>query len=259
MKSRYACRVAFRNQTECPKMLAGVLRPAASSIRYHSRSLHRPRDLRKIRLNMEPRPLSYGQGPMVWVDCEMTGLDADKDKILEIAVIITNGNLDLVDEGIEYIIRTDKAILDGMDEWCTKQHGQSGLTQACLDSPHSHEEVSKAVLDYIKKWVPQRRVGILAGSSVHADRAFLAKHMPEITDWLHYRSLCLFLKHIIYDDVRLVDVSSVKELSRRWYPQLGIPKLTESNHRALDDIRGSIKELEWYRRNIFIQPAPKSD
>ncbi|KAJ7039068.1 ribonuclease H-like domain-containing protein [Mycena alexandri] len=188
------------------------------------------------------RPLSYGDGPMIWVDCEMTGLDPDKDKILEIAVLITNGNLELVDEGIEFIIRTDKKALDGMDEWCTKQHGQSGLTQACLDSPHSHEAVSKAVVEYIKKWVPQRRVGILAGNSVHADRMFLAKHMPEITEWLHYR---------------IIDVSSVKELSRRWYPQLGIPKLAESNHRALDDIRGSIRELEWYRRNIFIPLTPK--
>ncbi|KAJ7125076.1 ribonuclease H-like domain-containing protein [Mycena epipterygia] len=192
---------------------------------------------------MAARQLSYADGPMIWVDCEMTGLDPDKDKILEIAVLITNGNLELVDEGIEFVIRTDKASLDRMDEWCTTQHGQSGLTQACLSSTHSHEEVSKAVLDYIKKWVPQRRVGILAGNSVHADRAFLVKYMPEITEWLHYR---------------IIDVSSVKELSRRWYPHLGIPKLAESNHRALDDIRGSIKELQWYRRNIFIpvQPAP---
>ncbi|KAJ7818211.1 ribonuclease H-like protein [Mycena olivaceomarginata] len=216
---------------------------AASSV-HRSRSLHirNVRSLRNIRL-MDYKPLSYGDGPMVWVDCEMTGLDPDKDKILEIAVLITNGNLDLVDEGIEFIIRTDKATLDRMDEWCTKQHGQSGLTQACLDSPHSHEDVTKAVAEYIKKWIPQRRVGILAGNSVHADRAFLVKHMPSITDWLHYR---------------IIDVSSVKELSRRWYPQLGIPKLAESNHRALDDIRGSIKELEWYRRNIFIQPTPKN-
>ncbi|KAJ7287244.1 ribonuclease H-like protein [Mycena rebaudengoi] len=194
---------------------------------------------RSRRQKMSQRPLSFGDGPLIWVDCEMTGLDPDKDKILEIAVLITNGNLELVDEGIEYIIRTDKASLDGMDEWCTKQHGQSGLTLACLKSPHSHEAVSKAVLEYIKKWVPSRRTGVLAGNSVHADRAFLAKHMPDITDWLHYR---------------IVDVSSVKELSRRWYPQLGIPKLSESNHRALDDIRGSIKELEWYRRHIFIPP-----
>ncbi|KAK7057521.1 exonuclease domain-containing protein, partial [Favolaschia claudopus] len=209
-----------------------------------SRRLHLVplRTLRKIRIEtMESKPLSYSNGPMVWIDCEMTGLDPDKDKILEIAVLITNGNLDLVDDGVEFIIRTDKVALDGMDEWCTKQHGQSGLTKACLESPHSHEDVSKAVLDYIKKWIPQRRVGVLAGNSVHADRQFLVKHMPEITEWLHYR----------------IDVSSIKELSRRWYPHLGIPKLAESNHRALDDIRGSIKELEWYRQNIFIQPPPK--
>ncbi|KAJ6589809.1 ribonuclease H-like domain-containing protein [Mycena vulgaris] len=193
-------------------------------------------------MNTNPRQLSYGDGPMVWIDCEMTGLNPDKDKILEIAVLITNGNLDLVDEGIEFIIRTEKASLDGMDDWCTKQHGQSGLTQACLTSTHSHEEVSEAVLNYIKKWVPQRRTGILAGNSVHADRSFLVKHMPEVMEWLHYR---------------IIDVSSVKELSRRWYPQLGIPKLAESNHRALDDIRGSIKELQWYRRNIFIPPIQR--
>ncbi|KAJ7072636.1 oligoribonuclease [Mycena amicta] len=189
------------------------------------------------------KPLSYSDGPIVWVDCEMTGLNIEKDRILEIAVVITNGNLDVVDPGLDFIVRTDKASLDAMDEWCTKQHGHSGLTQACLDSPHSLEEVTTAVVAYIKKWVPQRRVGVLAGNSVHADRTFLVKHMPEIIEWLHYR---------------IIDVSSVKELSRRWYPELGIPKLKESNHRALDDIRGSIEELKWYRRNVFKQPATKS-
>nr|GAT57829.1 predicted protein [Mycena chlorophos] len=185
-------------------------------------------------------PLSYLDGPMIWVDCEMTGLNLEKDKILEIAVIITDGQLEPVDDGIEFIIQTPKESLDAMDEWCTKQHGHSGLTQACLDSPYSHEEVTKRVLAYIKKWVPQRRVGVLAGNSVHADRGFLVKQMPEVVEWLHYR---------------IIDVSSIKELSRRWYPELGIPKLKESNHRALDDIRGSIEELKWYRRNVFKQPA----
>ncbi|KAF7321594.1 Exonuclease domain-containing protein [Mycena kentingensis (nom. inval.)] len=143
---------------------------------------------------MSTRPLSYADGPIVWIDCEMTGLNVDKDKILEIAVIITNAQLEPVEKGIEYIIKTDKASLDAMDEWCTKQHGESGLTQACLDSPHTHEEVSKAVAGYIKKWVPQRRVGVLAGNSVHADRTFLVKHMPEIIEWLHYRIIgCVLL------------------------------------------------------------------
>ncbi|GLB37755.1 putative ribonuclease H-like protein [Lyophyllum shimeji] len=185
------------------------------------------------------KPLDFNAGPLVWVDCEMTGLDPRTDKILEIAVLITNGNLELVDEGLQFVIRTDKAILDRMGEWCTKQHGQSGLTQACLNSPYSREYVSNAVLAYIKKWIPEQRVGVLAGNSVHADRSFLAVEMPEVIDWLHYR---------------IVDVSSIKELSRRWYPQLPVPRLSENTHRALDDIRGSIKELQWYRDNIFVSP-----
>ncbi|KAG5639480.1 hypothetical protein H0H81_001602 [Sphagnurus paluster] len=154
------------------------------------------------------KPLDFNDGPLVWVDCEMTGLDPRKDKILEIAVLITNGNLEIVDEGIQFVIRTDKAVLDGMGAWCTKQHAQvssflktggsdfihnvrtqSGLTRACLTSPFSHEYVSRAVLDYIKKWIPQQRVGVLAGNSIHADRSFLVEEMPAVIDWLHYRSV----------------------------------------------------------------------
>ncbi|KAF4621339.1 hypothetical protein D9613_000840 [Agrocybe pediades] len=184
--------------------------------------------------------MDFNDGPLVWIDCEMTGLDYKKDKIIEIAVLITNGTLDLVDEGIEYVIKTDKKYLDGMDEWCTEQHGRSGLTQSCLESPYTHEFVSEKVLEYIKKWIPQERIGVLAGSSVYADRMFLAEGMPQVTDWLHYR---------------IVDVSSIKELSRRWYGRRGIPPKSESNHRALDDIKGSIQELKWYRENIFVPPA----
>jgi len=183
------------------------------------------------------KPLAYADGPLIWIDCEMTGLNPRTDKILEIAVLITNANLEIVDEGIEFVIHTEQEYLDRMDEWCTTQHGKSGLTQACQTSPYSREYVEKAVVEYIKKWVPQRRVGVLAGNSVHADRAFLVEEMPEIMEWLHYR---------------IVDVSSIKELSRRWYPHLGLPKLSESNHRALDDIKGSIEELQWYRQNIFV-------
>ncbi|KAK7045627.1 Phosphatidylinositol 3,4,5-trisphosphate-dependent Rac exchanger 2 protein [Paramarasmius palmivorus] len=133
------------------------------------------------------RQLTLADGPMVWIDCEMTGLDPDEDKIMEIAVLITNGNLELVDEGIEYIVRVDKRQLDRMGEWCTKQHGESGLTEACLSSPFTKEQVAKKVLAYIKKWIPQQRAGVLAGNSIHMDRVFLAKEMPEIIDWLHYR------------------------------------------------------------------------
>ncbi|THH01340.1 hypothetical protein EW026_g1347 [Hermanssonia centrifuga] len=192
------------------------------------------------------KPLELSSGPLVWIDCEMTGLNPKTDKILEIAVLITNGNLDLVDPGLQFVINTEKAVLDRMDEWCTNQHGKSGLTQACLSSTHSTEFVSKQVLDYIKKWVPEQRVAVLAGNSVHADRAFLAEEMPQVLDWLHYR---------------IVDVSSIKELCRRWFPTRLPPKHIFVNdgavsHRALDDIRGSIRELQWYRRNIFTTPDP---
>ncbi|KAG2043768.1 ribonuclease H-like domain-containing protein [Suillus americanus] len=196
-------------------------------------------------LGMSPQtPLDFNSGPMVWIDCEMTGLDPRKDKIMEIAVLITNGDLELVDEqGIQFVVRTDEAVLNSMDEWCRTQHGKSGLTQACMTSPHTREYVAKVVLEYIKKWVPQKRTAVLAGNSVHADRSFLVEEMPEVIDWLHYR---------------IVDVSSIKELCRRWYPDNQVPRDTfAGKHRALDDITDSIQELSWYRQNIFVQPVSR--
>ncbi|KZT23530.1 ribonuclease H-like protein [Neolentinus lepideus HHB14362 ss-1] len=178
------------------------------------------------------------QNPLVWIDCEMTGLNYKRDKIMEIAVLITGGDLEIVDEGIEYVIKVDKEYLDQMDAWCTKQHGSSGLTQACLESPHTTEFVAGEVLDYVKKWVPEPRTAVLAGNSVHADRAFLVEEMPEVVDYLHYRS---------------------SELCRRWYPSLPRPDLKiESKHRALDDIQGSIKELRYYRDSVFISPESRT-
>ncbi|KAI6046441.1 ribonuclease H-like domain-containing protein [Pisolithus marmoratus] len=181
-----------------------------------------------------PAPLNFQAGPIVWVDCEMTGLDPKKDKLLEIAVLITNGNLELVDDGLQFVIKADKSALDNMDEWCKTHHGQSGLTEACLASPYTKDYVSDAVLQYIKRWVPERRTGVLAGSSVHVDRTFLSVEMPDVVDWLHYRY----------------------ELCRRWYPNLELPKSSSggSHSRALDDIKCSMKELTWYRENIFRKP-----
>ncbi|RSH86910.1 uncharacterized protein EHS24_005188 [Apiotrichum porosum] len=182
--------------------------------------------------------LTYNDGPMVWVDCEMTGLDTNTDRIIEIAVIITDGHLRPVDEGVEWVIHTPKEVLDEMGEWCTEQHGKSGLTQACIDSPHSYEDVAAKVLEYIKRWIPEKGAGLLAGSSVHADMRFLLIGMPEV------------MKHLSY---RIVDCSS--ELARRWYPNLikqeRAARPYESAHRALDDIRASIRELEFYQKNIF--------
>ncbi|TFK85132.1 oligoribonuclease [Polyporus arcularius HHB13444] len=190
---------------------------------------------------MERKTLDWAAGPLVWIDCEMTGLNPRKDKLLEIAVLITDGNLEVVDKGISYIIRTEKELLDGMDDWCRSTHGASGLTKACIKSPHSKDFVAQEVLSYIKKWVPREKTAVLAGNSVHMDRAFLVEEMPEVVNWLHYR---------------IVDVSSIKELARRWY--VTVPPSsphTEPAHRALDDIQGSIRELEWYRKNLFLPPS----
>ncbi|KAK2463145.1 hypothetical protein APHAL10511_004800 [Amanita phalloides] len=175
--------------------------------------------------------------PLVWVDCEMTGLDPRKDKLLEIAVIITNGDLERVDSGINLIIHHEKNVLDNMDSWCINQHGKSGLTQACLESPHTAEDVTSQVLSYIKQRIPERRVAYLTGNSVHQDRLFLLQEMPEVIDWLHYR---------------IVDVSTIKVLANRWCPQHAFKHDRDGNHRALDDILGSIKELQAYRQNIFL-------
>ncbi|KAG8922094.1 hypothetical protein FRC01_014491 [Tulasnella sp. 417] len=173
----------------------------------------------------------------------MTGLDHKKDRILEIAVLITNGNLEVVDEGVEFVIKTEKEALDGMNAWCIDQHGRSGLTQACLDSPHDYASVYKSVMDYVKSWVPADRVAILAGNSVHVDKLFLMEGMPDLIDHLHYRILGM--------DSPSKDVSTIKELKYRWYPEVIREKTLENSHRALDDIRGSIAELQFYRDRIF--------
>lgn len=127
------------------------------------------------------RVLSAADMPLVWIDCEMSGL-SEHDILLEVAVIITDGNLVPVDEGVSYIISTPKAVLDGMDEWCTKTHGETGLTAACQnpDIAYPHIDVRTAVLAYILDRVPEKRTACLAGSSVHADKVFLVREMPEV-------------------------------------------------------------------------------
>ncbi|KAG8717969.1 hypothetical protein FRC08_006212 [Ceratobasidium sp. 394] len=183
----------------------------------------------------------------------MTGLDSTSDRIIEIAVLITNGNLDLVDEaGCHYVVKTKKEVLDNMGEWCTTQHGKSGLTSQAINSPHAPQEVAAHVLAYIKRWVPEPRTGMLAGNSVHADATFLRAKGPDSDEKSARGVWNAIIDHLHY---RIVDVSTVKELCRRWYPDEArryreeSPK--ESSHRALDDIRGSIAELKFYRNAIF--------
>ncbi|GAA5947169.1 hypothetical protein JCM3775_002687 [Rhodotorula graminis] len=191
---------------------------------------------------------------LVWIDCEMTGLnpylrpsdlkegdDFLPDRILEIACIVTDKNLEPLDDGVEFIVHTDENVLERMNEWCIKQHGKTGLTQACLDSEYSMEEVDKLVTDYVSQHFPRGTPALLAGNSVHADRAFINKDLPQLASKLHYR---------------ILDVSSIKEVGRRWYPSLGWQsKKDEAEHRALADIKASIAELKFYREHLFVPPG----
>ncbi|XP_049324846.1 small fragment nuclease [Astyanax mexicanus] len=173
---------------------------------------------------------------MVWVDLEMTGLDIEKDQIIEMACIITDSNLNILAEGPNLIINQPNELLDGMSDWCKEHHGNSGLTQAVRDSKISLQQAEYEFLSFIRQHTPPGQCP-LAGNSVHADKKFLDKYMPQFMRHLHYR---------------IIDVSTVKELCRRWFP--GDYKLApqkKASHRALDDIQESIKEMQYYRVNIF--------
>jgi len=172
--------------------------------------------------------------PLVWIDLEMSGLDPDTCEILEIATIITDGDLNLLAEGPDIVVHQPDPVLDAMDAWCTRQHGVSGLTAQVKASTIPLAQAEARTLEFIRQHCPAGK-SPLCGNSIGHDRRFLIKHMPTLAEYLHYRS---------------VDVTSVKELARRWYPELPAPQKGET-HRALDDIRESIAELRYYRQHIF--------
>ncbi len=179
---------------------------------------------------------------LVWIDCEMTGLDLTRDALVEIACIVTDGNLKVLDQGIDVIIKPPPEALDTMPDVVREMHTTSGLL-AELPSGVTLAEAQDQVLSYIRQHVPEPKKAPLCGNSIATDRSFLARDMPELDDYLHYR---------------MVDVSSVKELARRWYPRVYFaspPK--HGGHRALADILESVKELRYYREAIFVpQPGP---
>jgi oligoribonuclease len=183
---------------------------------------------------------------LVWIDCEMTGLDLENDRLIEVAVLITDGELNLVDEGLDVVINAPDDLLDNMVPVVTKMHADSGLTDAVRASTLTVPEAEQQVLDYIKQFVPERRKAPLCGNSIATDRSFLARDMKELDDWLHYR---------------MVDVSSVKELARRWYPRAYYASPEKNGgHRALADILESVEELRYYRQAIFVpDPGPSSE
>ncbi len=183
---------------------------------------------------------------LVWIDCEMTGLDLDRDVLVEIAALVTDGELNVLGEGVDVVIHAADDALDAMIDVVREMHERSGLTEAVRASTVTVAEAEQLVLDYVRKYVPQPRTVPLAGNSVATDRAFLARHMPALDAHLHYR---------------MVDVSSVKELCRRWYPRVFFAKPEKGlAHRALADIHESLRELRYYRRTAFVpQPGPSTE
>lgn len=173
---------------------------------------------------------------MVWVDLEMTGLNIEKDQIIEMACIITDSDLNVLAEGPNLIIKQPDELLDSMSDWCKEHHGKSGLTQAVRNSKITLEQAEYEFLSFVRQHTPPGQCP-LAGNSVHADKRFLDKYMPQFMYHLHYR---------------IIDVSTIKELCRRWFPdEYKKAPQKRASHRALDDIQESIKELQFYRANVF--------
>lgn len=180
---------------------------------------------------------------LVWIDCEMTGLSLETDALVEVAVLVTDFDLEVKGEGIDLVIKPPQAALDQMNEVVTTMHTASGLITE-LESGMSLDDAHEQVLDYVRGYVPEPRKAPLAGNSVGTDRAFLARDMVELEQHLHYR---------------IIDVSSIKELARRWFPRAYFAAPSKAgHHRALADIAESIEELRYYRRSVFT-PDPGID
>ncbi len=179
--------------------------------------------------------MSLSDSNLVWLDLEMTGLDPRKDFILEIATIVTDCQLNIVAEGPNLVIHQPDHVLDAMDEWCTNQHGKSGLTQKVKDSTLTEADAIKQTMAFLEQYVAAGE-SPLCGNSIGQDRRFLFMHMPELENFFHYRS---------------IDVSTIKELARRWKPELPKKVKKQGTHLALDDIRESIMELQLYKDEFF--------
>ena len=172
---------------------------------------------------------------LIWIDLEMTGLDPDTDRILEIATLVTDKELRVLAEGPVMAVHQSDAVLAAMGEWCTRQHGQSGLTQRSRESQADEAETEHLTLEFLRQYLPPN-ASPMCGNSICQDRRFLARHMPQLERFFHYRNL---------------DVSTLKELAKRWAPAAAAGFTKESTHLALADIRDSVAELRYYRERLF--------
>lgn len=186
------------------------------------------------------------QDKLVWIDCEMTGLELGHDQLIEVAVLITDSELNVLDPGLDLVIHADDDALAAMPEVVQTMHAASGLTDEVRVATLTLAEAEHQVLAYVKRFVPEKRTAPLCGNSIATDRGFLARDMPELDEHLHYR---------------MIDVSSIKELARRWYPRVYFAQPEKGlAHRALADITESIRELAYYRQTVFVaDPGPSSD
>jgi oligoribonuclease len=181
---------------------------------------------------------------LVWIDCEMTGLDLGKDALIEVAVLVTDPDLNVIGDGVDVVVHADEAALAGMPEVVRVMHERSGLTDAVRASTIGLAQAEDMILEYVTSHVPDPRTAPLCGNSIATDRGFITRDMPRLDAHLHYR---------------MIDVSSIKELCRRWYPRVYFGQPPKGlAHRALADIRESIRELEYYRRTVFV-PLPGPD
>ncbi|EDY85854.1 oligoribonuclease [gamma proteobacterium HTCC5015] len=177
----------------------------------------------------------YDDDNLIWIDLEMTGLDTVNDEIIEIATIVTDKALNVIAEGPMLAIHQPDAVMDGMDEWNTRQHGQSGLTERVKNSDVNMQEAERQTIEFLEQYVGARK-SPMCGNSICQDRRFMARQMPQLEAYFHYRNL---------------DVSTLKELVTRWAPDVHKGFVKQGKHLALDDIRDSIEELRYYRQTVM--------